>query len=578
VLTFYEKEKLKNSACAKKMSHGHDPYLKEEEAKNVSDAEAGKQLYIPINCGEFSYAEILNKYLRVFGVSGTLPVTDEDRTIVEGEYNINRRTKVPSIFGKNKLAFYREADTRVEEDESNWSKKIKEETMDRIEPTKGTMRSVIVVFESIGTLRRFENEPAGGQALAAINGVKVQKITEENTSKEKERLVEKASCQGAITYITRALGRGTDFICLDTEVEKNGGVHVLQTFWSIDQSESIQIQGRTARQGQNGSYSLVLCNMHLERLGFEKDAVTAWKDANTIYGGLEGASLQLNADKNAPRVESATTALARHEETITMYANPSHGDVFEQFLKSRNPSPASLGATKVIIALDGTCSMTTVIGKTKAAIGEMLARIDDVLLRANASDAAYEIQIVAYRNYNANLSNELLQVSNWEASPMLLADFLGTVAASYGWGEEAVELALAHAVRQSANLVIVIGDADAQTQEEAERKRLESATHAWNSNPHFSTATYFEPEAKLLAEQECPVSTFYVSKTKKIATQMPPNLQSISDITEGVTGILDVNHNVSDALTDTVCTQILDCLGRKNDMDLTGFYQPTFAV
>ena len=33
--------------------------------------------------------------------------------------------------------------------------------------------------------------------------------------------------------------------------------------------------GRTARQGQEGSYSLVLCQKHLERLGFDPDGIKA---------------------------------------------------------------------------------------------------------------------------------------------------------------------------------------------------------------------------------------------------------------------------------------------------------------
>ena len=38
----------------------------------------------------------------------------------------------------------------------------------------------------------------------------------------------------------------------------SGGLHVLQTFMSMDVSEEVQIQGRTARQGKKGTYSLIL--------------------------------------------------------------------------------------------------------------------------------------------------------------------------------------------------------------------------------------------------------------------------------------------------------------------------------
>ena len=52
----------------------------------------------------------------------------------------------------------------------------------------------------------------------------------------------------------REFDRGTDFKCFDSRMLSDGGVHVIQTFFSLDLSEEIQIKGRTARQGENGSY------------------------------------------------------------------------------------------------------------------------------------------------------------------------------------------------------------------------------------------------------------------------------------------------------------------------------------
>ncbi len=64
---------------------------------------------------------------------------------------------------------------------------------------------------------------------------------------EKENLIKKCTYSGSITLATRKFGRGTDFICRDTNVEANGGVHVIQTFFSEELSEEVQIKGRTAR-------------------------------------------------------------------------------------------------------------------------------------------------------------------------------------------------------------------------------------------------------------------------------------------------------------------------------------------
>lgn len=60
-----------------------------------------------------------------------------------------------------------------------------------------------------------------------------------------------------ITLFTAPYGRGTDFVVYDLIVE-NVGVSVIQAFLSEEESEQIQIKGRTARQGKKGEYQLVL--------------------------------------------------------------------------------------------------------------------------------------------------------------------------------------------------------------------------------------------------------------------------------------------------------------------------------
>ena len=47
---------------------------------------------------------------------------------------------------------------------------------------------------------------------------------------EKEGLIRQAVAKGSITLLMREFGRGTDFICHDEEMDRAGGVHVIQTF------------------------------------------------------------------------------------------------------------------------------------------------------------------------------------------------------------------------------------------------------------------------------------------------------------------------------------------------------------
>ena len=82
----------------------------------------------------------------------------------------------------------------------------------------------------------------------------VHLITEESSHEERTSLFLKATERGVVTLMIREFGRGTDFKCFDKQMLVEGGVHVIQAFFSTDISEEIQIKGRTARQGANGSF------------------------------------------------------------------------------------------------------------------------------------------------------------------------------------------------------------------------------------------------------------------------------------------------------------------------------------
>ena len=61
--------------------------------------------------------------------------------------------------------------------------------------------------------------------------------------------------------------------CVRRCVLQAGGVHVIQTFFSRGASEEIQIQGRTARQGKSGTYSLILDVAEIQELGLDAAAL-----------------------------------------------------------------------------------------------------------------------------------------------------------------------------------------------------------------------------------------------------------------------------------------------------------------
>ena len=61
--------------------------------------------------------------------------------------------------------------------------------------------------------------------------------TEDASSQEKDSFERKAAMSRRINLLSRSFGRGADFICNNSDVINNGGIHVLQTFLSEELSE-----------------------------------------------------------------------------------------------------------------------------------------------------------------------------------------------------------------------------------------------------------------------------------------------------------------------------------------------------
>ena len=97
-------------------------------------------------------------------------------------------------------------------------------------------------------------------------------LLEKLTFDEKTHIIKKAGNTGQITLAVAPFGRGSDFVSYDDKLQENGGVHVLQTFPSSDSSEEVQFQGRTARQGKRGTYSLILREEDMkQKFGLARD-------------------------------------------------------------------------------------------------------------------------------------------------------------------------------------------------------------------------------------------------------------------------------------------------------------------
>ena len=102
---------------------------------------------------------------------------------------------------------------------------------------------------------------------------KTSLLNETHSADDRDNKIKRASNRGNITFMTNSFGRGTDFAIFDDSVKKLGGLHVIQTFLSVDASEEVQIQGRTARQGEKGSYNLMIREDELESINLKAENI-----------------------------------------------------------------------------------------------------------------------------------------------------------------------------------------------------------------------------------------------------------------------------------------------------------------
>lgn len=224
------------------------------DRRTIKSETLQRVLTMPVSCGQFSYAQIAPT--RILGVLGTLDVMTRYEKEVLARYGVETCLHVPSVYGKSNFSFYEGGDgLTIECNKKNFYHKIWEDMM-RVTAEK---RAVIVFFKDMASVKEFTLSPFYHKF-----GRQKRVLAEDMVASEKDFVTIKAATAKQITICPAVFGRGTDFFCKDTKVEKSGEVHVIQTFLSEQRSEEVQIQGRTARQGKKGSYKLILPEEDLE--------------------------------------------------------------------------------------------------------------------------------------------------------------------------------------------------------------------------------------------------------------------------------------------------------------------------
>jgi len=550
-------------------------YYHEHEKKRISKKSLDENKWIRIVCGNFSFAEIPKQFSFIMGVTGTLKtLTKPERKVIEGTYNIRKNTYSPSVFGANNFTFNPREDVSIE-NEHDYYNRIAREVNDKLRGNHGKKRAVLVFFESALKLE----ECKASKAFDNLRD-KIIYLTEEALPQEKDSVIKRAPCSGQVTFLTKTFGRGTDFVVNDQDVSTSGGLHVIQTFVSDELSEEVQIKGRTARQGDYGSYSMILLESSLEKFLVFQEDLAAVKNGtgifSRIYHAIKGAKVfksqyELIDERRNENFESqyeerekaVAEAKKEHDLAVDFMNNIKVQEVkkVNEFLLVNNKGTAEIVRSKTAVLMDATGSMTHLLLKAKNTVGIMFERVKEILKEANLPEDLFLIQFACFRNYN-NDENLLLQNSIWETKANNLRAFMDKIGPDGGWGNEAIEIGLWHAhnehQKESISQVILIGDAPANSNDEVTSKRQYLGEDYWGKTK-YAAKVFCMQEAQKLKNSNVPVHTFYVAQKAKA------NFTQIATLTNGRCEFLDVNSpKGADLLTNFVSEVLLNNIGQQN--------------
>jgi hypothetical protein len=435
----------------------------------VTQGSLERQKCIRIDCGAYSYAEIPKIYDHLVGVSGTLEaLQDAERDILYSAYKVQRLTYTALVYSDaaNNLNFHDGAEhvkiVAGGEHFTAITEQIRTRRVVRSNPA--LFLPVLVFFKTSTQVEAFKTYLA--DPLNRVEAATIQTITEKNTA-DKEDLIRQAVRAGTVTLLSRELGRGTDFYVYSDSIDAAGGVVVIQTFLSEDVSEEVQIKGRTARQGNNGSYCLVLS---------EQDLLTDFSvNADSVAAIIAGGSFMMPLSqaravrfKDRYKQLDGDIAVLKHEYNSAMQfidnlakvptdarhlvaVSQAVRDAIVNFLVRQNTCPAApIRLSRTLVLMDATLSMVNLLARVRASVMDMFTDAQRVMREAGVQDCSFEMQFAVYRNYNSR-KDGLFHHSGWTEHASVLQDFMTTVHALDGDGREAVEIGLWHANQEVIN-------------------------------------------------------------------------------------------------------------------------------
>ena len=317
---------------------------------------------------------------------------------------------MPSVFGKNNR-IYNKTDDVILVNETDYFMTIR----NKIDTICNAKRAILVFFSCSEKLMEFYNS----SELASIRS-RVQILTEKVAVTERDLLIKRCATEGKVTLLTKMFGRGTDFICTNQRIIANGGIHILQTFFTEEVSEEYQIMGRGARQGDEGSYSMILLDKDLEWILGPNWAVKLLSiTRSNLYNKLNEDRDKILESKFGGREIAIKKCKVEHEKSEKFMKSLISGDIegIKRFLLGYNLGSLLLNcSSRTVLLMDGTGSMSACLTAAKDTVCTMFERTSIILRDQGIPENVFQMQFVIYRNYSSG-PKKILQSYSWVSDP-----------------------------------------------------------------------------------------------------------------------------------------------------------------
>lgn len=197
----------------------------------------------------------------ILGLTGTLG-SDSEQNLLSSIYNVSFQ-KIPTYREKQ----FQELEGKIVRD-----KDFVKNTYDLTHEQLKQGRSVLIVYETIKEI----NEQK--QYLEQLNSsYKIRTFYDE----ESAEVISEPIGSGEIILASNLAGRGADFK-INSQLENNGGLHVICAFLPCNKRVEEQAFGRTSRQGKPGTAEIIVKYKHLENLGINTSSISNITELRTI--------------------------------------------------------------------------------------------------------------------------------------------------------------------------------------------------------------------------------------------------------------------------------------------------------